>query len=83
MQPIVNLLFADHVVKFNCYCNCPVIIAESSVRGQHFKHLVEYALAVCRECQHSVLPSYIKSYVQQAYLAKQKQAKAIAEEVGN
>jgi hypothetical protein len=58
-------------------------MAESSVRGQHFEHLVKYALAVCRECQHGVLPSYIKSHVQRAYLAKQKQAKAIAEEVGN
>jgi hypothetical protein len=45
--------------------------------------LVEYALAVCRECQHGVLPSHIKSHVQQAHPAKQKQAKAIAEEVGN
>ncbi|CAN9283890.1 unnamed protein product [Alternaria alternata] len=58
-------------------------MAESSVRGQHFKHLVEYALAVCRECRHGVLPSHIKSHVQRAHPAKRKQAKAIAEEVGN
>jgi RecQ family ATP-dependent DNA helicase len=70
-------------VKFNYPCNCPVIMAESSVRGKHFEHLVEYALAVCRECQHGVLPSHIKSHVQRAHPAKRKQAKAIAEEVGN
>ncbi|CAN9275283.1 unnamed protein product [Alternaria alternata] len=58
-------------------------MAESSVRGQHFEHLVEYALAVCRECRHGVLPSHIKSHVQRAHPAKRKQAKAIAEEVGN
>ncbi|KAI2479398.1 DUF3505 multi-domain protein [Pyrenophora tritici-repentis] len=58
-------------------------MAESTVGGQHFAHLVEYALAVCRECQHGVLPSHIKSHVQRAHPAKRKQAKAIAEEVGN
>ncbi|KAG9375898.1 hypothetical protein A1F94_013642, partial [Pyrenophora tritici-repentis] len=55
-------------------------MAESTVGGQHFEHLVEYALAVCRECQHGVLPSHIKSHVQRAHPAKRKQAKAIAEE---
>ncbi|KAF3032558.1 hypothetical protein E8E12_001438 [Didymella heteroderae] len=42
-------------------------MAESSVRGQHFEHLVDH----------------IKSHVQRAHPAKRKQAKAIAEEVGN
>lgn len=51
--------------------------------GQHFEHLVEYALAVCKECGHGVLPSQVKSHVQRAHLAKCKQAKLIADEVSS
>jgi RecQ family ATP-dependent DNA helicase len=58
-------------------------MAESNVAGENFTHLVEYALAVCKECQHGVLPSQIKSHVQRAHPAKRKQAKAIAEDVGS
>ena len=58
-------------------------MAESNVAGEHFAHLVEYALAVCKECRHGVLPSQIKSHVQRAHPGKRKQAKAIAEEVGS
>jgi RecQ family ATP-dependent DNA helicase len=58
-------------------------MAESNVAGEHFAHLVEYALAVCKECRHGVLPSQIKSHVQRAHPAKRKQAKVIAEEVGS
>nr|GEZ17793.1 RecQ helicase L2 [Tanacetum cinerariifolium] len=58
-------------------------MAESSVASKHFEHVVEYALAVCRECRHGVLPSHVKSHVQRAHPAKRKQAKAIAEEVGS
>ncbi|KAF2818812.1 hypothetical protein CC86DRAFT_308535, partial [Ophiobolus disseminans] len=47
----------------------------------HFKHLVEYSITICKECRHSVLPSYIKSYLQRAYKVKQKQAKDIVERV--
>ena len=32
-------------------------ITESSVAGEYFEHLVKYALAVCKECRYSVLPS--------------------------
>jgi hypothetical protein len=32
-------------------------MTESSVAGEYFKHLVAYALAVCKECRHGVLPS--------------------------
>lgn len=57
-------------------------IAESSIAGRYFKHLVEYALAVCKECRHGVLPSQIKNHVQHAHPTKRKQAKAIADKVG-
>ncbi|KAF2821586.1 hypothetical protein CC86DRAFT_302759, partial [Ophiobolus disseminans] len=45
----------------------------------HFKHLVAYSIAICKECRHSVLPSYIKSHLQRAHKVKQKQAKEIVE----
>jgi hypothetical protein len=32
-------------------------MTESSVTGKYFRHLVAYALAVYKECRHSVLPS--------------------------
>lgn len=58
-------------------------MAESSIAGGCFEHLVEYALAVCKECRHGVLPSQIKNHVQRTHPVKRKQAKAIAEEVGS
>jgi hypothetical protein len=38
-------------------CLSTATITESSVAGEYFKHLVAYALAICKECRHSVLPS--------------------------
>jgi hypothetical protein len=32
-------------------------MADSTVADVYFKHLVEYALLICRECRHGVLPS--------------------------
>jgi hypothetical protein len=58
-------------------------MAESSVASQHFEHLAEYALAVCRECRHGVLPSQIKSHVQRSHRVKRKEAELIADEVRN
>jgi hypothetical protein len=58
-------------------------MAESSVAGEHFEHLVEYALAVCKECRHGVLPSQIKSHVQRSHHAKRKKAELIADEVSS
>ena len=56
-------------------------MAESSVAGEHFEHLVEYALAVCRECRHGILPSQIKSHVQRSHHVTRKKAELIADEV--
>jgi hypothetical protein len=56
-------------------------MAESSIASQHFEHLAEYALAVCRECRHGVLPSQIKSHVQRSHHVKRKEAELIADEV--
>ena len=56
-------------------------MAESSVAGEHFEHLVEYALAVCRECRHGILPSQIKSHVQRSHHVTRKKAELIVDEV--
>lgn len=58
-------------------------MAENSIASQHFEHLAEYALAVCRECRHGVLPSQIKSHVQRSHHVKRKEAELIADEVWN
>ncbi|KAF1828979.1 hypothetical protein BDW02DRAFT_511036, partial [Decorospora gaudefroyi] len=48
----------------------------------YFKHLAKYAVAVCKECRHSVLPSYIESHLQRIHRIKQKQARRVANSVG-
>jgi hypothetical protein len=56
-------------------------MAESGIAGKHFEYLVRYALAVCKECRHGVLPSQIKSHVQRSHQTKRKEAELIADEV--
>ena len=56
-------------------------MAETGIEFQHFEHLAEYSIAVCKECRHGVLPSHIKSHLQRAHKVKQKQAEEIAEQV--
>lgn len=58
-------------------------MSESSVAGEYFEHVVEYALAVCRKCRHGVLPSQVKSHLQRAHPVKRKQAESVAEEVSS
>jgi hypothetical protein len=56
-------------------------MVETDIEFQHFEHLTAYCIAICKECRHGVLPSYIKSYLQRTHKVKQKQAKEIAERV--
>jgi hypothetical protein len=56
-------------------------MAETNIELQHFEHLAAYAIAVCKECRHGVLPSHIRSHLQRAHKVKQKQAEDIAERV--
>jgi hypothetical protein len=56
-------------------------MTESSVAGEYFEHLVAYALAICKECRHGVLPSQVKSHLQRAHRVKGKQAEVTADEV--
>jgi hypothetical protein len=56
-------------------------MTETGIEFQHFEHLAEYSIAICKECRHGVLPSHIKSHLQHAHKVKQKQAKDIAERV--
>ncbi|KAF2827743.1 hypothetical protein CC86DRAFT_444934 [Ophiobolus disseminans] len=58
-------------------------MAEGGIELQHFEHLAEYSIAICKECRHGVLPSHIKSHLQRAHKVKQKQAEEIAERVGS
>jgi hypothetical protein len=58
-------------------------MTESSVTGKYFEHLVAYALAVCKECRHGVLPSQVKSHLQRAHRVKGKQAELVADEVSS
>jgi hypothetical protein len=58
-------------------------MTDSSIAGDYFEHLAAYALAVCKECRHGVLPSQIKSYLQRAHRVKSKQAELAADEVSS
>jgi hypothetical protein len=44
-----------------------------------FKHLVEYQMAVCRECRHSVVPSHIESHLRHIHKVEHKVAERVAE----
>jgi hypothetical protein len=57
-------------------------MTEDSVAGEYFEHLVKYALAICKECRHGVLPSQIKSYLQRHRVSR-KQAELAAEDVSS
>ncbi|KAF2820469.1 hypothetical protein CC86DRAFT_411773 [Ophiobolus disseminans] len=54
-------------------------MAAAGIEFQHFEHLAEYFIAICKECRHGVLPGHIKSHLQRAHKVKQKQAEDIAE----
>jgi len=56
-------------------------MTKTDVELQHFEHLAEYSIAVCKECRHGVLPSHIKSYLHCMHRVKHKLAKEIAERV--
>jgi hypothetical protein len=58
-------------------------MTESSAASDYFEHSVEYALAVCKECRHGVLPSQIKSHLQRAHRVKGQQAEIVADEVSS
>ncbi|KAF2023099.1 hypothetical protein EK21DRAFT_20390, partial [Setomelanomma holmii] len=58
-------------------------MAETNIEFQHFKHLAEYLIAICKECRHGVLPSHIKSHLQRVHKVKHKQAEDIAKRVGS
>jgi hypothetical protein len=58
-------------------------MTKHSIAGEYFEHLVEYALAVCRQCRHGILPNQVKSHLQRAHRVKRKQAEGVAEEVSS
>ena len=48
---------------------------------QHFEHLADYSIAICKQCRHGVLPSHIKSHMQRMHRVKHRQANTIAKRV--
>ena len=54
---------------------------KASIASEFFDHLIEYALVVCKECRHGVLPSQIKSHLRRVHSASCKQAESVADEV--
>jgi uncharacterized C2H2 Zn-finger protein len=57
-------------------------MTDDSVAGAYFEHLVECALAICKECRHGVLPSQVKSHLQRHRVSR-KQAELAAEDVSS
>jgi hypothetical protein len=58
-----------------------VTMMESTIAANYFEHLAAYALAVCKECRHGVLPSQVKSDLHRAHRVKSKEAESAADEV--
>jgi hypothetical protein len=58
-------------------------MTESSAASDYFEHSVEYALAVCKECRHGVLPSQVKNHLQRAHRVNSKQAELVADKVSS
>ena len=49
---------------------------------QHFQHLHDWQLAVCRECRIAIWPDYIQSYLQGGqHRLPYREAQAVADEV--
>jgi hypothetical protein len=51
--------------------------------NEYFEHAFEHALAVCKKCRYSVLPSHIKSHLQRTHCVSRKKAEWAAEDVGS
>ena len=58
-------------------------MVEENIADEFFTHSVEFALAICKQCRHGVLPSQIASHLQRAHSVQRKQAALIAEEVSS
>jgi hypothetical protein len=58
------------------------IIVDAENACSYFEHLVEYQVAVCRECRHGVVPSHIESHLQRVHKVEYKEAGRVAEAVG-
>jgi hypothetical protein len=44
----------------------------------YFEHVMEYQVAVCRECRHGVLPSHIERHLQHVHKVEHKEAERVA-----
>jgi superfamily II DNA helicase RecQ len=56
-------------------------MAEASIACQHFHHLAEYRVAVCKECQYAVWPDQIEGHLQEQHKIKRRDASKIGSEI--
>jgi hypothetical protein len=56
-------------------------MAEASMAYQHFHHLAEYRVAVCKKCQYAVWPDQIEGHLQEQHKIKRRDASEIGSEV--
>jgi hypothetical protein len=56
-------------------------MAEASRACQYFRHLAEYQVAVCKECQYAVWPDQIEGHLQEQHKVKRREASAIGSEI--
>ena len=77
---IIQLVFTQ-LATCNLHFTRINAMAETDIEVQHFEHLAEYSIAICKECRHGVLPGHIKSHLQRMHRLKHRQADTIAERV--
>ncbi|PVH92180.1 hypothetical protein DM02DRAFT_481822, partial [Periconia macrospinosa] len=54
-------------------------MAEVSVENQYFDHLVEYQVAVCKQCRYAVWPNQIEGHLRDQHGIKRKEARLVQE----
>jgi hypothetical protein len=58
-------------------------MAEASIARQYFNYLLEYQVAVCKECRYAVWPDQIEGHLQAQHKVKRKEASEVGSEVRN
>jgi superfamily II DNA helicase RecQ len=56
-------------------------MSEATVEHQYFEHLVEYQVAVCRECRYAVWPDQIESHLRKQHKKPPKSIRAVGDAV--
>lgn len=56
-------------------------MAETNVSSKYFQQLVEYPVAICKECRHGVWPDQVEGHLQKAHKVSRKEAESVGESV--